>query len=105
MMTMGGEHEMEADDSVVYQTEHDPADGTELSTSVLMALDSTPGFDIEDSDSIVFDTIDLEALDDLFRPATESQPCGHVTFPADEYKVTVTAANQITVRERQSSTA
>lgn len=99
MMTTGGEHELERDDdpSIVYQTIHD--DDTELSTSVLMALESVPEFDMEDTDNVVFDDIDLDALDDLFRSANGTERDGRVVFPAGQYDVTVTAAGQITIRK------
>jgi hypothetical protein len=99
-MTTGGEGECGVSDgSVVYQTEHDPDDGTELSTSVLLALEELPEFDLEDGENVVFDDIDLDALDDLFRPVNGDSRSGHVTFPAAQYDVTVTATGQITVWE------
>lgn len=99
-MTTGGEHGCETrGDSIVYQTEHDPDGGTELSTSVLLALEELPEFDLENSENVVFDDIDLDALDDLFRPVNGDSRSGHVTFPAGQYDVTVTATGQITVWE------
>lgn len=100
-MTSSVEHGVgeEAETSVVFKTEHDFDDGTKLSTSVLMALESIQGFDMEDSENVLFDYVDLEALDDLFHTANGTSPSGHVTFPAGEYDVTVTASGLITVRE------
>lgn len=100
-MNLGGEYEcaMGDDDSIVYQTEHSLEDNTELSTSVLLALEEVPEFDLENSDNIVFDDIDLDALDDLFRPVAGDQRRGHVTFPAGKYEVTVTAAGRILIWE------
>lgn len=100
-MTTSYDHESGKDDesSVIYRTEHDPDDGTPLSTSLLMALESVPEFDVKNGETIVFDYIDLEALDNLFRSEGEAENTGHVTFPAGQYDVTVTAAGKITVRE------
>jgi hypothetical protein len=99
-MITGGECGCEVkDDSIVYQTEHSLEDDTELSTSVLLALEEAPDFDLENSDNVVFDDIDLDALDDLFRPVDGNQRRGHVTFPAGQYEVTVTAAGQILIWE------
>lgn len=100
-MTTGGAHEcrMSEDDSVVYQTVHDSDEESALSTSVLMALEAVPGFDMEATDTVVFDTIDLEALDDLFPVVDGTTSSSHVTFPAGQYTVTVTAAGRITVWE------
>jgi hypothetical protein len=62
-----------------------------------MALDEVPGYDIEDADEVVFERIDLEALDDLFRPVEGADREGRVSFPIDGYEVTVTAGGAITV--------
>ncbi|MFW5974436.1 MAG: HalOD1 output domain-containing protein [Natrialbaceae archaeon] len=78
---------------------HDPEDWSELSTSVLMALDEVPGYDVESADRVVFDSIDLEALDNLFRPVEGAERTGRVTFPIDGYEVTVTAAGEITITD------
>lgn len=83
----------------VVTARHDPDDGTELSTSVLMALDEVPGYDIEEADGVVFEQVDLGALDDLFRPIEGTERQGRVTFPIDGYEVTVTAAGEITITD------
>jgi hypothetical protein len=97
--TEDGNDRTESDGPVVYRSTVDPDEETPFSTGVLMALDSVPGFDVEDSDTVVFDHVDLGALDELFRPVDgESQ--ARVTFPVDGYEVTVTAAGEITIRTR-----
>lgn len=90
----------ETDERIVYRTTVDPQGGTELSMGVLMALDSVPGYDIENSETVVFEHIDLDALDELFSAVNGTQRLGHVTFPVDRYQITVTAAGEITVRNR-----
>lgn len=98
MVHAGNESGRFDDDTVVY---HSGGSNEEaLSTSVLEALDSVPGFDIENSDSVVFDHVDLDALDDLFTASTGETPRGTVTFPIDDYEVTVTADGEVTVRAR-----
>lgn len=82
------------DGTVVYQTTAN-LDETELSTAILMALDSVPGFDIENSEAVIFDSVDLDALDELFTASDSHR--GQVTFPAGEYQVTATAGGEITV--------
>lgn len=76
------------------------SDDIELSTGILMALDSVSGYDIENSDSVVFDYVDLDALDELFTAADDDSPQGRVTFPVDQYQVTATAGGEITIRAR-----
>jgi len=90
-------------DEVVVTAQHDPDGGTELSTSVLMTLDEIPEYDVERSNDVVVTQVDLEALDNLFAPAAETERAGRVSFPVDEYEVNVTANGDITVTE--SSTA
>lgn len=87
------------DGTIVYRTTVDLENGMELSTGILMALDSVPGYDIENSDTVVFDHVDLDALDELFTAVDGTQRQGQVTFPVDRYQVTVTAAGEITVHD------
>lgn len=87
------------DSTIVHRSQHDLQDGTKLSTSVLMALDSIPGYDIENGETVIFDHVDLDALDELFRPVSGTPREGRVTFPVDQYEVTVTAAGKITIVE------
>lgn len=86
------------DRSVVYQTTSD-LDETELSAAVLLALDSVPEYDVENSDAVVFDYVDLDALDELFTTDGSETPRGQVTFPVDDFEVTVTAAGEIIIRD------
>lgn len=90
--------------SIVYQTYHDPDGDTSLSTGVLMALDEVPRYDVENSETVVFDHIDLDALDDLFGPVNDTDQAGSVTFTVDDYEVTATADGEITIRDRFPST-
>lgn len=85
-------------ETVVHRSRHDPTGETALSTSVLVALDSIPGFDLENSDTVIFDHVDLDALDELFRPVSGGRRTGRVTFPVDGYEVTATADGEITIR-------
>jgi len=89
----------QTDGSVVHQSSYDPSSDGSLSTSILLALDEIPGFDIEAGETVVFDYIDLDALDDLFRPVDESRRTGQVTFVVDGYEVTATDDGEITIRE------
>lgn len=88
------------DGTIVHRSQHDLRDETNLSTSVLIALNSGLGYDLENGDTVVFDHIDLDALDELFQPVNGTPREGRVTFPVDQYEVTVTAAGEITIVER-----
>lgn len=87
--------------AVVYRSTGN--DHTELSTSVLMALDSVPGYDMENSETVVFDHIDLDALDELFSQAERTSRQQKVTFPVADYKVTATATGEITISRHSAS--
>ena len=90
-------------ESVVHQSYHDVDGDTSLSTAILLALDSVSTYDVEHGDTVVFDHIDLDALDDLFAPVDGTDRSGSVTFTVEEYEVTATADGEITIRERASS--
>ena len=91
--------EKQTDGSIVHRSSHDPSSDGSLSTSILLALDEVPGFDTEDGETVVFDYIDLDALDDLFSPIDGSRRTGQVTFVVDGYEVTATDDGEITIRE------
>ncbi|MEF8914558.1 HalOD1 output domain-containing protein [Natronomonas sp.] len=82
--------------AVVYRS--NSQEDQKLSTSVLEALDSVPGYDVESSDTVVFDHVDLDALDELFTATNGTSPQGEVTFAVGEYHVTATAAGEVVVR-------
>lgn len=91
-----GDIRAEAKGTVVYRS--DGQGETKLSTRVLEALDSAPGYDVENSDTVVFDHVDLDALDELFASASGEPPQGQVTFPVGQYHVTATAAGEVILR-------
>lgn len=84
---------------IVHRSYHDPTGETDLSTSVLLALDSLPGYDLHGGDESLFDRLDPDALDALFEPAAASRRAeGQVTFTIDSYEVTACANGEITIR-------
>lgn len=90
-------------ETVVHHSQHDVLGDEELSTSVLMALDSLPEYDVESGDMIVFDQVDLDALDDIFRPVGGTSRAGQVTFVTGNYEVTATSDGEITICERSGN--
>jgi hypothetical protein len=97
-MSHAGEDEgrTDANGTVVYRS--DGQEDRKLSTAVLEALDSVPGYDIENSDTVVFEHIDLDALDELFTTTNGTSRQGEVTFSVGEYRVTATADGEVIVR-------
>lgn len=82
---------------VIHLPEAEAGATYQLSTRVLMALDELPGYDAESTDHTLFDAIDPDALDALFRPAADGD--GSVTFTVEDYQVTATAAGEVMVQE------
>lgn len=87
----------ETDDVIVFQSQSDVGDDAELSTRILLALDAVPGYDVENSETVLFDHVDLDALDELFGRVDKAGPESMVRFPVDEYRVTVTANGAVTI--------
>ena len=98
---MSGGGKRDEGGTIVYRSEPDPHEETKLSTSILDALDSLPDYNVEDSDTVVFDHVDLDALDELFTPVNGTSRQGTVTFPIASYRVTATAAGEITVYKHE----
>lgn len=90
-----GDCRVEPSGTVVYLS--NSQDNQKLSTRVLEALGSVPGYDVESSDTIVFDHVDLDALDELFTATDGRSRQRKVTFPVGEYHVTATANDEVIV--------
>lgn len=98
-MTKSCRQEPESE-SFVYRTQYDPDGESSLTTSVLLALDAVPDYDAQDSETVVFDHVDPDALNDLFSPIADGNRNGEVRFTVDQYEVTATAAGDITISNR-----
>lgn len=92
----------ESSGGIVYHAAPEAHKETALSTAILLALDSIPGYDIEDSETVVYDHIDLDALDELFSPTGGTPRSGEVTFDVEQYEVTATAAGEITIKTKST---
>lgn len=97
MMSHAGQDER-GHEPLVHRTENDFDYDVDLSTRILLALDSVPGYDVQDGDTVVFDHVDLEALDQLFQPVGGGARDGHARFTVDGFEITATANGAITVR-------
>ena len=82
-------------ETVLYRGNYDPSTD-DLSTSVPLALDSVPEFDAQDGDTVVYDFVDLDALENVFATTTDGR--SHVTFGIEDLTVTVTADGEITIK-------
>ena len=85
-------------DHIVYQTSYDTETGKSLSKAVLQALEAVEGFELVDGQTVVYEAIDLDALDALFGREASS-PDAFVSFPLEEYWITVSAGGAVTIRQ------
>lgn len=83
----------------VYRTYHDPAGSATFSTTVVHALADCMGVDVTASRISLYDAVDPDALDRLFRPQHDGTPRtgGTLSFTVDEYYVTVYADGEIVI--------
>lgn len=88
-------------DTVLARDSYDRSSNDRLSTSVLQVLDTLPDFDVESTDDLLAARIDPDALDALFTTVDGlPRDQGEVVFPMGPYQVTVTASDEILVRDR-----
>ena len=71
-------------------------EGTSLSETVLEAVEAHEGVDLSRSDFVLFDAIDPDALDRLFR--TEADADVVVEFTVDDVRVTLLGDGGVDVR-------
>lgn len=83
----------------VYRTYHDPAGSATLSTTVIHALADCAEIDVTDCRLSLYDAVDPDALDRLFRPRYDGAPRtgGTLSFVANEHYVTVYADGEIVI--------
>ncbi len=83
----------------VYRAIHDPADPATLSTTVVHALADCLGFDVTDSRISLYDAVDPDALDTLFRPRHDGSPRsgGTLSFVVADHYVTVDSSGEILI--------
>lgn len=83
----------------VYRAEHDPDSAANLSTTIAHAIADCMGVDVSDGSFTLYDAVDPDALDAIFRPRHDGTPRtgGHLTFFVNDYRVTVYADGEILI--------
>ncbi len=83
----------------LYRATHDPNGPAALSTTVIHALADCMGVDVTDSRISLYDTVDPDALNELFRPRHDGTPRtgGTLTFVVDGHHVTVRGDGEIQI--------
>ena len=83
----------------VYRAYHDPDGSATLSTTVIHALAECMGVDVTDGSLSLYDTVDPDALDALFRPRYDGTPRsgGTLIFFVHDHRVTVHSTGHIEI--------
>ncbi|WP_254766532.1 HalOD1 output domain-containing protein [Salinilacihabitans rarus] len=83
----------------VYRTYHDPDGPATLSTTVVHALADCMGVDVTDGRISLYDAVDPDALDALFRPRHDGSPRtgGHLVVFVHDHRVTVYGDGEIVI--------
>lgn len=85
--------------NTTYYATHDVDGPAEFSTTIVHALSDLAGVDVTDTRSRLYDSVDPDALDRLFRPRLDGTPRadGHVVFTVWNYRVTAYSDGRIVV--------
>lgn len=89
----------------VYRVTHDPDGPATLSTTVVHALADCLGVDVTDATFTLYDSIDPDALDAIFRPRYDgaARTGGHVSFVVQRHYVTVYADGEILIEPTEAT--
>lgn len=90
-------------DRQTYYIKHDFDGAAELTTTLAHALSDVSGVDVTDTGFTLYDYIDPDALDRLFKPTGDSdrQINGMVSFAVWGHQVSVYSDGQIAIRPPQ----
>ncbi|RKD98422.1 HalOD1 output domain-containing protein [Halopiger aswanensis] len=83
----------------VYRAVHEFDGPASLTTTVIHALADCMGVDPTDGRISLYDAVDPDALDRLFRPRHDGRPrsSGQLSFVVDDHRVTVRADGEILI--------
>jgi hypothetical protein len=89
-----------------YYAHHDFDGPAKLSTTLIHTLSEVASIDATDTESSLFQHVDPDALDRIFKPVSPEAPRanGHVSFVVWGYNVTVYSNGQIVISPPQQPT-
>ncbi|WP_137284127.1 HalOD1 output domain-containing protein [Halorussus salinisoli] len=90
----------DANSEILYRTYHDRNRDGPISDAVVEALAVVENVEPEDLDVRLYDSVDGDALDSLYRTTAERSERLSVTFTIAAYEVEVADDGQVVVRER-----
>ena len=99
MNTQAGMQAWNEAETSTYHAQHDFDGPAKLSTTLIHALSEITNIEMTGTESTLFQHIDPDALDSLFRPAGPNAPRsnGHVNFTVWGYNVTVYSNGYIVI--------
>ena len=82
-----------------YRTAHDFSADVPLGTTVILAVE-----EVTDGGDVLYDAVDPDALDDIFRPRSGAPSCrgGYVEFTISDHRVTVHSEGTIEITPSDS---
>lgn len=82
-----------------YHVYHDASGPANMSTTVIHALADVMGRDVTDAGLVLYDYVDPDAIDRLFRDTDQGAPgpAGHIAFAVDGYQITVYSTGHIVI--------
>ncbi|UPW01308.1 hypothetical protein M0R88_04185 [Halorussus gelatinilyticus] len=83
------------DAATLYQTRHDPDSSEPISRSIYTALAAVEGVAPTDLDVQLYDYVDVEAIDDLYRAPAAAD--WEFTFSVEKYAIRVRADGEVAV--------
>lgn len=90
-------------DTQTYFVKHDFEGSAKLTTTLAHALSDVSGIDVTDTGFTLYDHVEPDALDQLFKPTKDGHPRmnGMLTFTVWGYQATVYSDGQIAIRPPQ----
>ena len=85
----------DADAATLYRTRHDPDSSEPMSRSIYTALAAVEGIAPADLDVRLYDYVDVEAIDGLYRASADRE--WEFTFTVERYAVRVRGDGSIAV--------
>lgn len=90
----------DADSEILYRARHDSTRDGPLSETIVEALAAVENVEPDELDARLYDSLDPEALDALYRTAAERSERLRLAFTIGEYEVVVADDGEFFVRER-----
>jgi hypothetical protein len=93
----------DANSEILYRTEYDRDRDGSISSAVVEALAAVENVEPENLDVRLYDSVESDALDELYRATAERAEHLRVAFTLGSYEVVLEDGGQIVVRSRSDA--